>query len=76
LSAFSEVEIVPEGGSIAGFFRTVNVCVHLFAKYSPIRTALSYTFIPIFNLMGFGFDKITRRRNDAFAANYSAMAKK
>jgi SAM-dependent methyltransferase len=76
LSAFSEVEIVPEGGSIAGFFRTINVCLHLFASYSAIRAALSYTVIPILNLTGLGLEEILRSRNEAFAVNYSAMARK
>jgi SAM-dependent methyltransferase len=76
LSAFSEVEIVPEGGSIAGFFRTINVCLHLFAKYAVIRTALSYTVIPVLNLIGLGLEKMVRSGNHAFAVNYSAMARK
>ena len=76
LSAFSEVEIVPEGGSIAGFFRTINVCLHMFAKYSAIRTVLSYTVIPALNLMGLGLEEMVRSRNEAFAVNYSAMARK
>ena len=37
LPAFSQVEIVPEGGSIAGFFRTVNASLYLLAKYPIIR---------------------------------------
>ena len=76
LSGFSEVEIVPEGGSIAGFFRTISVGVHLFAKYSAVRTGLSYTVIPVLNLMGLGLDELVRSRNEAFAVNYSAMARK
>ena len=67
LSAFSEVEIVPEGGSIGGFFRTINVCLHMFAKYSAIRTVLSYTVIPALNLMGLGLEEIARSSNEAFA---------
>lgn len=76
LSAFSEVEIVPEGGSIAGFCRTTNVCLHLFAKYSAIRTALSYTVVPLLNLIGLGLEEMAGSRNYAFAANYSAQARK
>ena len=72
LSAFSEVEIVPEGGSIAGFFRTINVCLHMFAKYSAIRTVLSYTVIPALNLMG--LEEIARSSNEVFAVTYSVMA--
>lgn len=35
LGGFSEIEVVPEGGSIAGLCRTVNVCLYM-AKYSPV----------------------------------------
>jgi len=76
LAAFSQVEIAPEGGSITGVFRTTNVCLQLFAKYGPIRTALGFTVIPVFNLLGLGIEQIVRSRNDAFVVNYSAMARK
>ena len=48
----------------------------MFAKYSAIRTVLSYTVIPALNLMGLGLEEIARSRNEAFAVNYSAMAQK
>ena len=76
LSAFAEVELVPEGGSITGFFRTINVGMHLLARYSLVRTVLSYTVIPVFNLVGLGLEKMVRSRNQAFTVNYSAMARK
>lgn len=76
LSGFSEVEIVPEGGSIAGFFRTMNVGLHLLAKYSFVQIVLSYTVTPALNLAGLGFEKLAGSRNDMFAVNYSAMARK
>jgi SAM-dependent methyltransferase len=76
LASFSEVEIVPEGGSFAGFFRTMNVCLYRFARYSLIRMALSYTLIPLLNLIGFGLEKMAPSSNDDFAANYSARARK
>jgi SAM-dependent methyltransferase len=76
LSAFSKVEIVAEGGSVAGFFRTVNVGLYLFARYSFLRTLLSYSLIPILNLMGLCLEAIAHSQNDVFAANYSAMARK
>ena len=76
LSAFAEVELAPEGGSITGFFRTINVGMHLLARYSLVRTVLSYTVIPVFNLVGLGLEKMVRSRNQAFTVNYSAMARK
>ncbi len=76
LSAFSEVEILPEGSSIAGFFRTLNLYLHLFARYPVMQRALRYTVIPALNLIGLGLEKMVRSSNDAFAVNYSAMARK
>jgi hypothetical protein len=43
------------------------------AKYSAIRTVLSYTVIPALNLMGLGLEEIARSSNEAFAVSYSAM---
>ena len=76
LSAFSEVEIVPEGSSIAGFFRTINLYLHLFARYPAMQRALRYTVIPVLNLVGLGLEKMVRSGNDAFAVNYSVLARK
>jgi hypothetical protein len=39
----------------------------MFAKYSAIRTVLSYTVIPALNLMGLGLEEIARSSNEAFA---------
>ena len=76
LSLFPEVEVVPEGGSVAGFFRTVNMGLYGLARYSSVRIFLSYTIIPALNLIGFSLEKLLGSRNDTFAANYSALARK
>jgi SAM-dependent methyltransferase len=76
LSVFSEIELVAEGGSIAGLFRTVNVCLHLFAKYRALRAVLSHTITPALNLAGAGMEGLVRSDNDAFAVNYSVLARK
>jgi hypothetical protein len=76
LSMFSSTEIVPEGKSIIGFFRTVNVCLQLFAMYPAIRTLMSVTITPMLNVMGLGLEQLVRSQNDAFAVNYSVMARK
>lgn len=76
LSAFSKIEIVPEGGSVAGFLRTINVGLYLFARYALIRTVLSYTVIPVLNLIGLSLERMTVTGSDVFSANYSAMARK
>src|SRR4029077_7824470 len=38
LSPFQTVEILPEGGSVAGFFRTCNVCLNIFARHGALRS--------------------------------------
>ncbi|MBZ5704874.1 MAG: class I SAM-dependent methyltransferase [Acidobacteriia bacterium] len=76
LSAFSEIELVAEGGSIAGLFRTVNVCLQLFARYRALRTVLSHTITPVLNLVGAGMEGLARSDNEAFAVNYSVLARK
>ena len=76
LSDFAAVEVTPEGSSIAGFFRAVTICCHVFAKYAVVRTAVSYTLIPVFNVAGWMLEESIRSSNDVFAANYSVRALK
>jgi len=76
LAGFSEVEVVPEGGSIAGFFRTMNSGMQLFAKYPLIRAVLGFTVIPFLNLTGFALENLAHSDNDVFTANYSVFARK
>jgi SAM-dependent methyltransferase len=76
LSGFSQVEVVPEGGSIAGFFRTVNAGLNILAKFSFVRAVLGWTVIPVLNLAGLGLENLVRSHNDQFAVNYSVMARK
>ena len=76
LAGFSSVEIVPEGGTITDFFRTVNVCLHVFAKFDVLRIVLSCTLTPALNLLGAFVERIASSRNDQFAVNYSVRARK
>ncbi len=76
LSEFSSVEIVPEGGSITGFFRTINSCLQIFARYDFLRTVLRYTVVPILNVAGALLEAMAGSTNDQFAVNYSVFAKK
>src|SRR5712691_11285496 len=39
LSGFTRVEVVAEGSSVAGFFRTVNTCFDIFVRYPAARVA-------------------------------------
>jgi len=76
LRTFSAVEVKAEGGSITGFFRTVNVCLNIFAKYRAIRSLFRYGIYPLMNLSGGILEKIARSPNDQFAVNYSVFAQK
>jgi len=76
LRTFSAVEVEAEGGSITGFFRTVNACLNVFAKYHAIRLMFRYGIYPLMNLSGVILEKIARSQNDQFAANYSVLAQK
>ena len=46
LASFSQVEVVPEGGSIAGFFRTVNAGLDVLAKARMARALVVHTINP------------------------------
>jgi len=76
LSSFREVEVVPEGSSVVGFFRTINVCFNIFVRYPALRSVFHWTLCPLVNLSGELMEQIAGSDNDQFAANYSAWARK
>jgi SAM-dependent methyltransferase len=76
LSEFREVEVVPEGGTVTGFFRSINACFNIFSRYAVVRMVFRYTLFPAINLAGAALEAISGSRNDQFAANYSARARK
>lgn len=76
LMRFSQVEIVSEGGSITGFFRTMNVSLHLFARYAPAKAMYDYTLCPLLNLLGALLEWLLSRKDVGLAANYSVLARK
>ncbi len=76
LRDFSEVEIEPEGNTVAGLFRTTNVCVDIFAKFKLLRAAFSFTLVPMLNAMGVVAERISGSRNHQFSVNYSVFARK
>jgi SAM-dependent methyltransferase len=75
LSEFRRVEIVPEGGSVAGLFRTVNSCLSVFVRYPALRFVYQHTISPVFNGIGFALDGVAGS-NDQFTVNYSVLAQK
>ena len=76
LSGFGSVQIVAEGGSVAGFFRTVNACLNIFVRYPSFRSIFRYTAYPAINLLGAFLEKLSATSNEQFAVNYSILARK
>lgn len=76
LAVYADVNIVPEGGSIVGFFRTINACLYIFARFAALRFLLCWTVFPAMNLLGLGLERLAGSSNDQFTVNYSAVARK
>jgi SAM-dependent methyltransferase len=76
LSGFTRVQIVAEGSSVAGFFRTVNTCLDMFVRSPVARSVYRYSFCPLLNLTGAVAEKLSGRRNQQFVVNYSVLAEK
>ena len=76
LAGFSHAEIVPEGGSVVGFFRTINACINIFSRYPWVRSLFQWTLCPLVNLSGELLTRVVGIENDQFAPNYSAWAQK
>jgi SAM-dependent methyltransferase len=76
LASFAAFEIAPEGSSIAGFFRTIAVCLDIFARPRALRTVSRFTLVPLLNLAGYALEFLFRSSNDQFTANFSVLARK
>jgi len=76
LRSFRDVEVVAEGSSVAGVFRTAGVCLVMFVKPAFIVKLLRFTLIPVLNITAASLESLFRSSNDQFAANFSAFAKK
>lgn len=76
LANFQRVEIVAEGSSVAGLFRTVNTCFDIFVRYPVVRSLYRHSFCPMLNLAGALAEKLSGGRNEQFVANYSVLAEK
>jgi SAM-dependent methyltransferase len=76
LATFSRVEVIPEGRSIVGFFRTTNACFNIFVRYPALRALFRYTACPVINLLGASLERVSASSNDQFAVNYSVIAQK
>jgi SAM-dependent methyltransferase len=76
LRGFNEAEVVPEGGSVTGWFRTINAGLNIFVRYRLARWLFRRTLCPVVNLAGAFFEAVSGNRNDQLAANYCARARK
>ena len=76
LAAFHKVDIEPDGNTLMGFLRTVNVCAVTFAKPPVLARLLSFTLVPVLNVIGAGIGKLGLTADDRFAANFSVFALK
>lgn len=76
LRSFHDLEIVAEGSSISGFFRTVGVSLVMLARPTFVGKLLRFTLIPVLNLTAASLELLLGTGNDQFAANFSAFAKK
>ena len=76
LGAFDQVQIEAEGGTVAGFFRLLNVWLSMVARYPFLRTIFGYSIFPLVNVAGSALQGLTSSRNEQFAVNYSVCARK
>jgi ubiquinone/menaquinone biosynthesis C-methylase UbiE len=75
LTSFSSAEVVPEGYSISGLFRTINVFLDsLSGRWA--RRFLQASLIPMVNILGMLLESAIPTRNDQFTANFSVLAQK
>lgn len=76
LSNFREAEILQEGSSISGLFRSINACLVLFVRPRMLGTCLRFTVVPVLNLAAAGLELLFPTTDDSFSANFSAWAQK
>jgi len=75
LRDFAAVEVIPEGNSVAGLFRTLNVFLISFARPKFLVPVLAWTLVPILNVAGSILEKLGGT-GDYFTANFSAWVRK
>jgi len=75
LREFETVEVIPEGNSLTGFFRTCNVFLLAFVRPRILAPVWQWTLVPVLNVAGCLLEKLTGQNQD-FTANYSVWARK
>jgi SAM-dependent methyltransferase len=76
LREFAESEVVAEGGSIIGLFRTLNSGLDVFTRYPVLRKFYRWTLCPTINGFAEALNWLSRSTNDQLANNYAALARK
>jgi len=75
LREFETVEVIPEGNSLTGFFRTCNVFLASFFRPRVLAPLWHWTFVPLLNVAACVVERIAGD-NDQFTVNYSVWARK
>lgn len=75
MEPFSAIEVVPEGYSVAGFIRTLNVCVGFLASPAFLYQIVSHTIVPVLNVSGLVLDALSFK-SERLTTNYSVLARK
>lgn len=75
LRDFADVEVIPEGNSVTGLFRTLNVFLISFARPRFLVPVLAWTLVPFLNVAGSILEKLGGT-GDYFTANFSAWVRK
>ena len=76
LSSFKKVEIVAETSSLGGIVRTLNLAMHRYVYFRPVRRVYEWTVCPILNVIGLALEQFRLTKADEFAPNYSVRAEK
>ena len=76
LRGFSEVEIVPETSSAAGFFRTIAVGCNAAVHRKLLKAILSVVLFPAVNCIGAMLNRSQGQQPGSFTVNYSVRAVK
>ncbi len=75
MKPFSVIEVVPEGYSVAGFIRTLNICVGFVAGSAFLYKIVSHSIIPVLNIFGLVLDVLSFK-SERLTTNYSVLALK
>jgi SAM-dependent methyltransferase len=76
LVEFSAVDMAPEGTSMIGLIRTINVCLVSFAPVAAFRGLFRLTIVPMLNLLGAFLETLGLTANTSFTPNFSLLARK